>query len=97
MLYKPLVALFMAFAATGGVAASTTPVRRGGGYAQPPLGHMIPADSCASNTNLYCCEYLTTTSDPSVADSLTSLVDVLPNALAGLDCTNIGALNNPTW
>lgn len=98
MLYKPLVALFMAFAATGSVAASTTPVRRGGGYAPPPLGRTIPARDCESNTNLYCCQRLTSTSDPSVADSLSSLVGVGSDALAGLDCTNIGVLsNNPTW
>jgi hypothetical protein len=93
MLYKPLVALFMAFAATSGVAASTTPVRRGGGYASPP----IPAGDCNTNTKLYCCNTLTSASDPVVA-ALTGLVGLSSNTLAGLNCVDLGVLsNNPTW
>jgi hypothetical protein len=95
MLYKPLVALFMVFAATGGVAASATPVRRGGGYAPPP-GPTIPAGNCNSNTKLYCCNTLTSTNNPIVG--VLNLVGVGPNTLAGLNCNSIGVVSeNPTW
>jgi hypothetical protein len=95
MLYKPLVALFMAFAATGGVAASTTPVRRGGGYPPPP-GPTIPAGNCNTNTKLFCCDSLTSASNPIVG--LLGLVGVGPSTLAGLNCVGLGALSdNPTW
>jgi hypothetical protein len=95
MLYKPLVALFMAFAATGGVAASTTPIRRGGGYPPPP-GPTVPAGDCNTDTNLYCCNSLTSASNPIVG--VLGLVGLGPNTLAGLDCNSLGVLNsNPTW
>ena len=95
MLYKPIVALFMALAATGGVAASTTPVRRGGGYAPPP-GPTIPAGDCNTDTKLYCCDSLTSTSNPIVG--LLGLVGLGPNTLAGLDCDDLGVLSSSsTW
>jgi hypothetical protein len=95
MLYKPLVALFMALAVTSGVAASTTPVRRGGGYL-PPSGLTIPARDCNTDTKLYCCNTLTSSSNPVVG--LLGLAGVGPNTLAGLECTDLGVLsNNPTW
>jgi hypothetical protein len=93
MLYKSLVALFMAFAATGGVAASTTPVRRGGGYAPPPTR----AGDCNTDTKLYCCNSLTPASDP-IVTALTGLVGLSANTIAGLNCVNLGvASDNPTW
>ncbi|KAI0271772.1 hypothetical protein BGY98DRAFT_1100259 [Russula aff. rugulosa BPL654] len=95
MLYKPLVALFMAFAATGGVAASTTPVRRGAvGHYPPPPGPTMPAKNCNSNTELYCCNTLTTTSNPIVAGVLGLLgVGSVSTALAALDCESLGVLS----
>lgn len=97
MFYKPLVVLFMAFAATGGVAASTTPVRRGAVGYPPPAGPTIPAGDCNKNSNLSCCGTLTSTSNPLVG-LLASLVGVGPNVLAGLNCFNLGVLStNPTW
>ncbi|KAF8496786.1 hypothetical protein F5888DRAFT_1702522 [Russula emetica] len=98
MLYKPLVALFMALAATGGVAASATPVRRGGGggYYPPPAGPTIPAGDCNSNTALYCCNSLTSTSNPRVG-LITNLVGLEPDLLAGLDCADLGVVSdNPS-
>jgi hypothetical protein len=101
MLYKPLVALFMALAATGGVAASATPVRRGGGggggYYPPPAGPTIPAGNCNSNTALYCCNSLTSTSNPLVG-IITGLLGLEPDLLAGLNCADLGVLSdNPSW
>lgn len=90
MLYKPLVALFMAFAATGGVVASTTPVRRGGSY-PPPQGPTIPAKACNTDTKIYCCQSLTSSSNPIVG--LLGLVGVGPNTLAGEDCDDLGVLS----
>lgn len=66
MLYKPLVSLFMVFAATSGVAASATPVRRGnGGY--PPIAPAIPASGCSASSNQLCCDELTNVENPLVA------------------------------
>jgi len=95
MLYKPLVALFMAIAATSGVAASTTPVRRGGGYTTP-----IPAGNC--NTQVKCCNNVAspTDTDNPLAAVVSTLVGVDPNLLVAADCVNpaVGVLgNNPTW
>ena len=95
MLYKPLVALFMAFAATGGVAASTTPVRRGGSYPPPP-GPTIRAGDCNTDTKLYCCDSLTSSNNPIFRPL--GLVGAGPTTLGGLNCVGLGLLsNNPTW
>ncbi len=88
MLYKPFVALFMAIAATSGVAASTTPVRRGGG------------GNC--NTQVKCCNNVAspTDTDNPLAAAVSTLVGVDPNLLVAADCVNpvVGVLgNNPTW
>ena len=103
MLYKPLVALFMVFAATGGVAASLTPVRRGGGHPPPPAGYppppgpTVPAGDCNTNTKVYCCDSLTSTSNP-IVGIISGLLGLGPNNLAGLNCIGLGILsNNPTW
>jgi hypothetical protein len=94
MLYKPLVALFMAIAATSGVAASTTPVRRGGGYTPTPAGNC--------NTEVKCCNDVASPTDTDNPLGLlaSTLVGVDPNLLVAADCVNpvVGALgNNPTW
>lgn len=100
MLYKPLVALFMALAATGSVTASTTPVRRGGGGNKsypPPSGPTIPAGSCNTNTQLSCCNSLTSGNNP-IVGLLTGVLDLSSDVLVGLDCLNLGVVSgSPTW
>jgi hypothetical protein len=88
MLYKPFVALFMAIAATSGVAASTTRVRRGGG------------GNC--NTQVKCCDNVASPTDSGnpLALLASTLVGVDPDLLLAADCVNpvVGVLgNNPTW
>ena len=100
MLYKPLVALFMALAATGGVTASTTPVRRGGGGNKsypPPSGPTVPADSCDSNTQLTCCNSLTSGNNP-IVGLLTGVFNLSPDILVGLSCLEPGVVGgSSTW
>ena len=81
MLYKPVVSLFMLFAATSGVAASATPVRRGGGYSLPTP--IAPGQCTASQL---CCNTVAPGSDP-----IFGLLDLLnPNLNVA---TNCGAVN----
>lgn len=60
MLYKPLVSLAVAFIATSSVAASATPIRRGGGGLGPGYGPNSPAspptiNQCDGGT-VQCCD-----------------------------------------
>jgi hypothetical protein len=86
MLYQPLVSLLMLFAATSGVAASATPVRRGGGYPAP----VVPAISQSQcNTAPQCCQQLTSTSNPILGSLgvLSALANT--NLPVGVNCANI--------
>ncbi|KAI0289045.1 hypothetical protein BC826DRAFT_1034038 [Russula brevipes] len=56
MLFKPLVSLAMAFAAASSVAASVTPVPRGGNY--PPPVAPISESQCDTGS-IYCCNSVT--------------------------------------
>ena len=89
----------MAFAAASSVAASATPVRRGGGGLpsyNPPL-NPIPESKCQQQ-NLQCCNTATSQSDPHINDILGGvgmMNDMDPELLAGGSCLPIAS--GETW
>jgi len=91
MLYKPLVSLAMVFAATSSVAASATPIRRGG-YPAPPA-QPISQGQCNTKSQ-QCCNTYTSKFNP-IADALISSLhlDVDPDAGIGLGCSAIVGSN----
>jgi len=86
MLHKPLVSFIAAFAVATSVAASVTPVARGGGGSQ-----------CNTGTQS-CCNSITSASDPIVA-ALQGLAGIaIPIDLGvpiGISCLN--ALGTSSW
>jgi hypothetical protein len=93
MLYKPLVSLLMVFAATSSVAASATPVRRGGivGYPAPPAPPITP-EQCTTTPK--CCNTATSSSNP-VVGALGALSGINPDLIVGLGC--VGIIGGTTW
>jgi len=91
MLYKPLVSLAMAFAAASSVAASVTPIPRGGSY--PPPVAPISESQCDTGS-IHCCNTVTSASNPLVT-LIAGLLGVVLNPAAGvgLSCTGIASAN----
>ncbi|KAH9984042.1 hypothetical protein BJV74DRAFT_886499 [Russula compacta] len=89
MLSKSLVSVFAALAAVSSVAATATPVRRGGnngGYSLPPNPPTVK--ECSGGSPV-CCNIFTTAKDAGslVSGLLGSLQNQNPNV--GLTCTSI--------
>jgi hypothetical protein len=99
LFYKSLFSLVMAFAAVSSVAASATPVRRGGGLPgyNPTLPPPISESQCGQQ-KMECCDTVISQSDPQFANLLGSvgvLNNVKPTMLAGGGCIPI--VSGGTW
>jgi Fungal hydrophobin len=85
MLYKPFVSLLTALAVVGSVAASATPVARGG---YPPPSP--PPVSQCNTGSVQCCDILTNSDNP-VLDLLVGLLPlgtiIDPTLIVGLTCS----------
>ncbi|KAH9961093.1 hypothetical protein BC827DRAFT_355945 [Russula dissimulans] len=91
MLYKPLVSLAMVFAATSSVAASATPIRRGG-YPAPPT-QPIPQSQCNTESQ-QCCNTYTSGLNPIAKTLIAEFhLDVNPTAGIGMSCNPIVGSN----
>jgi len=92
MLYKSFVSLLTALAVVGSVAASATPVARGG---YPPPSP--PPVSQCNTGSVQCCDILTNSNNP-VLDLLEGLLPlgtiIDPTLIVGLTCSVIN-LGNP--
>jgi hypothetical protein len=86
MLHKSFVSLILAFAVATGVAASVTPVARGGGGSE-----------CNTGTQS-CCNSIAYADDPIITE-LEGLADIAipvdPTIPLGIDC--IGILSASSW
>jgi hypothetical protein len=96
MLYKPLVSLVMAFATASSVAASLTPVRRGGGGAYPPP-HLstIPISQC-NTKSVQCCQTFTNADNP-IAAALLGALDMIEGSNVGIGLSCVSLEGGTQW